>query len=303
MRSMSEDGQTVQFAPSRGGYHGLRWGRLARLARRFGHAVDQRLAHIRPMTGNWAAVGLIVASITYGMILGGQWKPFLDSVSSAFGFGIESIQINGLVEASSEEIADRIDVGLHTSLLMLNAESARARIAEIPWVADVEVKKVYPDKLIVNLTERHAYALWQEDGQLKVVDQTGAVMTSVLGPEHADLPLVVGVGANAHVKEAVALIDAEPTLKGRIKAAQFVAERRWNLVTEEGVEIRLPEENPTAALAKVADLNRSKRLLDRDIVAVDMREADRILIKLSDAAADQRREMLKSRVKKKASET
>jgi cell division protein FtsQ len=300
---MSGNGQMGQFGTSERAVGGLRWGRLVRLARRLVNSIDQRLAHVRPMTGNWAAVGLIAATIAYGMALGGQYKPFLDSVSSAFGFGIESIQINGLVEANSEEIADRIDIGLHTSLLMLNAENARARIAEIPWVADVEVRKVYPDKLIVNLTERHAFALWQEDGQLKVVDQTGAVMTSILEPQHGQLPLVVGVGANMHAKEAIALINAEPSLKPRIKAAQFVAERRWNLVTEDGVEIRLPEENPAAALAKVADLDRTKRLLDRDIVSVDLRASDRILVKLSDAAADQRREMLKSRVKKKASET
>jgi cell division protein FtsQ len=128
-------------------------------------------------------------------------------------------------------------------------------------------------------------------------------MTSILEPRHAQLPLVVGVGANLHVKEAIALINAEPSLKARIKAAQFVAERRWNLVTEDGVEIRLPEEDPQAALAKVAELDRTKRLLDRDIVAIDMRASDRILVKLSDAAADARREMLKSRAKKKASET
>jgi cell division protein FtsQ len=274
-----------------------------RAARRLVNGIDRRLAHLKPMTGNWAAIGLIVATIGYGMALGGQWKPFLDTLSSVFGFGIETIEINGLIEANSEEIADRIDVGLHTSLLMLNAEAARARIAEIPWVADVEVRKVYPDKLVVNLTERHAFALWQEDGQLKVVDQTGAVMTSILEPQHGGLPLVVGTGANGHAKDGVALIRAEPSLTPRIKAAQFVAERRWNLITDEGVEIRLPEENPLAALAKVAELDRTKHLLDRDIVAVDMRATDRILVKLSDAASDQRREMLKSRVKKKASET
>jgi len=300
---MSGDGRIDRFGTSEGAFSGFRWGRLVRLARRFINAIDQRLAHIRPMTGSWAAIGLILGAIGYGMALGGQYKPFLDSISSAFGFGIESIEINGLMEANSEEIADRIDVGLHTSLLMLNAENARARIAEIPWVADVEVKKVYPDKLVVNLTERHAFALWQEDGQLKVVDQTGAVMTSILELQHAQLPLVVGVGANAHVKDAVALINAEPSLKPRIKAAQFVAERRWNLVTEDGVEIRLPEDNPMAALAKVAELDRTKRLLDRDIISVDLRANDRILVKLSDAAADQRREMLKSRAKKKASDT
>lgn len=255
------------------------------------------------MRGTWAALAFLGCAIGYGMVLGGQGPVFLDSLTSALGFGVESIEINGLVEANSEEIADRIDVGLHSSLLMLNAEHARERIAEIPWVADVEVKKVYPDRLVVNLAERRAYALWQDDGQLRVVDKTGAVMTSNLEPQHARLPLVVGTGANLHVAEAVALIESQPQLKSRIKAAQFVAERRWNLITEDGVEIRLPEDNPAKAYARVAELNETKRLLDRDIVAVDLRATDRLLIRLSDAAADQRRELMKSRLKKKASDT
>ncbi len=300
---MSGSESASRFLGLAGPLGGLRWGRIVRASRRLVQSIDQHLAHVRPMTGTWVAVSLLAGSIGYGMAIGGQYKPFFDSLSSAFGFGIEAIEINGLNEASSEEIADRIDVGLHTSLLMLNAENARARVAEIPWVADVEVKKVYPNKLVVNLVERHAYALWQEDGQLKVVDQTGTVMTTILEPRHAQLPLVVGTGANKHVKEAVALLDSAPSLKDRIKAAQFVAERRWNLVTQEGVEIRLPEENPQAALAKLVELQRTKQLLDRDILAVDMRSSERMLVKLSDAAADQRRELMKAHLKKKASDT
>ncbi|MDR3493874.1 MAG: cell division protein FtsQ/DivIB [Ancalomicrobiaceae bacterium] len=255
------------------------------------------------MRGTWAAVAFLGLTIGYGMVLGGQAPVFFDSLTSALGFGIESIEINGLVEANSEEIADRIDVGLHSSLLLLDAEHARSRVAEIPWVADVEVKKVYPNRLVVNLVERRAYALWQDDGQLHVVDKTGAVMTSNLEPQHAQLPLVVGTGANLHVAEAVALLNSQPALKSRIKAAQFVAERRWNLITDAGVEIRLPEDDPLKAYARVAELDQTKRLLDRDIVAIDMRATDRILIRLSDAAADQRRELMKSRLKKKASDT
>ena len=290
-------------APEEAAGLGFRWGRLVRSVRRGVNTLDRVCSRVKPMHGNFAAIALLAGSIGYGMALGGQYKVFFDSLSSAFGFGVEEIQINGLVEANSEDIADRIDIGLHSSLLMLNAEKARARIAEIPWVADVEVKKVYPDKLVVNLSERRAFALWQDGGQIRVVDQTGAVMSDIVEERHALLPLIVGDGANLHVSEAVALIDAEPALKPKVKAAQFVAERRWNLVTFDGVEIRLPEEGALTAVARVAELDRSKRLLDRDIVAVDMRASDRILIKLSDAAADQRRELIKSRLKKKASDT
>ena len=103
---------------------------------------DRACSRVPRMRGTWYALLFLGGTIGYGMYLGGQYTVFLDSVTSAAGFGIESIEINGLIEANSEEIADRIDVGLHSSLLMLNAERARSRIAEIPWVADVEVKKI-----------------------------------------------------------------------------------------------------------------------------------------------------------------
>ena len=199
--------RTDRFAATEeGAASGLRYGRLVRSLRRSMEGFDRVCARLKPMRGNWAAIGILGGSIAYGMALGGQYKVFFDSLSSAFGFGVEEIQINGLEEANSEDIADRIDIGLHTSLLMLNAERARERIAEIPWVSDVDVRKVYPDKLVVNLSERRAYALWQDGGQIRVVDRTGTVMSDIVDERHKELPLVVGDGANQHVAEAIALI-------------------------------------------------------------------------------------------------
>jgi cell division protein FtsQ len=88
-----------------------------------------------------------------------------------------------------------------------------------------------------------------------------------------------------------------PTINTRLKAGVLVAERRWNVVLGNGVEILLPEAQPAAALAQLVALDEAKGLLDRDIAAVDMRLADRIVVKLSERAALAREEMLKERDK------
>ncbi len=284
---------------------GFRWKRWVRTSRRWLNTVDATLSSVKPMHGTFAALAFLGAWGGYGMVLSGQWRTTADALTAGLGFSVASIEIRGLSEADSTEISDRIDVTQTSSLLMVDAEKARARIAEIPWISDVSVKKLYPNRIVVNLSERLPFALWQDDGKVKVVDKTGAVMSDVLETRNAGLPLVVGQGANTRVEEAVALIQSAPTIRAKFRAAVLVAERRWNLITTDGIEVLLPEENPQAALARVATLQETKKLLDRDLVVVDMRVPDRLFVRLSDGAAEVRREQMriKSGAKKKEAHT
>jgi cell division protein FtsQ len=284
---------------------GFRWRRGVRTVKRWLNTVDALARSVKPMQGTLAALAFLSAWGGYGLWLSGGWYPTLDALTSAAGFSVASIEIRGLAEADSTEISDRIDVTRASSLLMLDAEKARARIAEIPWVADVTVKKLYPNRIVVSLTERQPFALWQDDGRIKVVDKSGAVMSDTLQPRHAGLPLVVGAGADKRLQEAVALMNAAPTIRPRIRAAVLVAERRWNLITVDGIEILLPEENPLAALTRIAELQDAKKLLDRDLVAIDTRVPDRLFVRLSDAAAAVRKEQMRIRsgAKKKGADT
>lgn len=281
---------------------GFQWRRAVRFVRRSIRAVDAALSSVRPMHGTAAALAFLGAWGAYGMALSGAWRTTLDALTAGMGLSVASIEIRGLSEADSTEISDRIDVTQHSSLLMVDVEKARERIAEIPWISDVQVKKLFPNRIVVNLVERRPFALWQDEGKVRVVDKTGAVMSEVLETRNAGLPLIVGSGANTRVAEAVDLMNAVPSLRPRIRAAVLVAERRWNMITVDGIEILLPEENPAGALQRVADLQASKKLLDRDLVVVDLRVPDRLFVRLSDAAADARREQmrLKTGAKKEA---
>ena len=60
----------------------------------------------------------------------------------------------------------------------------------------------------------------------------------------------------------------------------------------------LPECEPEQALQTLAELDRSKQILARDIVTVDLRLPDRVTVRLSDAAAAARDEALKAAAEK-----
>jgi len=84
-----------------------------------------------------------------------------------------------------------------------------------------------------------------------------------------------------------------PALRDSVRASILVAERRWNLKLANGIDIRLPETKLETALDTLVALDRDKKLLTRDITAVDLRLPDRVNVRLSDTAAQARDDALK----------
>ena len=65
----------------------------------------------------------------------------------------------------------------------------------------------------------------------------------------SSLPFVVGEGANERLSEFTALLDAAAELRPKIVAGVLVGERRWNLKMKSGIDVKLPESDPLAAMA------------------------------------------------------
>jgi cell division protein FtsQ len=80
-----------------------------------------------------------------------------------------------------------------------------------------------------------------------------------------------------------------------VAAAVFVAERRWNLRLNSGIDVRLPEDDADVALLRLVSLDREKSLLSRDVTVIDLRLPDRVAVRLSDDAAQARDIAMKDR--------
>lgn len=252
------------------------------------------------------ATVLLAAAVGYSVVAGGHlanvgtWaKTARDQVANAVGLRIAAISVSGSKEVSREEILTTAGVSGRGSLLFLDAAAARARLLSNPWIADAAVLKLYPDRLQITISERQAFALWQKDGRVSVVAADGTVLEPFVEDRYLDLPLVVGPGAERLAKAFLAIVDRYPDIRAVVHASVLVADRRWNLRLNNGIDVRLPETNIEQALDRLVALDREKKLLSRDIAAVDLRLPDRVTIRLSDAAAQAREDALKDKKKKK----
>ena len=147
-------------------------------------------------------------------------------------------------------------------------------------------------------SERVAFALWQKAGRVGVIASDGTVLEPYALRRYADLPLVVGIGAETRAREFLAMLDRRPELRANVRACVLVAERRWNLRLKNGVDVRLPEFDVEQALDQLAALERDTKLSNRDITAIDLRLADRITVRLSDGALQAREEAAKKKLQK-----
>jgi cell division protein FtsQ len=256
--------------------------------------------------GTVATVLILLGSAGLGIVKGGHLDAFLTALSdtrnalaNSAGFRIRTVVINGRKQLSQDEVLAIGGVNGRSSLLFTDAATVRDRLKANPWIADATILKLYPGQLQIDIVERSAFALWQQDGRLSVIAEDGAVLEPYVSRRFFYLPLVVGKGAETRAKDFLALLDRYPQVRSVTKAAIFVGERRWNLRLKDGLDIRLPENDVGNALAALSKLDKEDKLFSRDIVAVDMRLPDRLTVQLSEDAAKAREELFKDKKSKK----
>jgi cell division protein FtsQ len=253
-----------------------------------------------------ATVLLLLGSAGFGVVKGGHLEELTSTLSdtrnaiaNSAGFRITTVAITGRKQLTQDEVLAIGGVNGRSSLFFLDAATVRDKLKANPWIGEATVLKLYPGQLQIDIVERSAFALWQQDGRLSVIADDGAVLEPYVSRRFLSLPLVVGKGAETRARDFLALLARYPQVRAATKAAVFVGERRWNLRLKDGLDIRLPENDVGNALAALSKFDKEDRLFSRDIVAVDMRLPDRLTVQLSEDAAKAREDLFKDKKSKK----
>jgi cell division protein FtsQ len=262
--------------------------------------------------GAAATVVILLGSTCFGVVKGGHLEALTaalsdtrNAIANSAGFRITTVAINGRKQLTQDEVLAIGGVNGRSSLLFLDADAVRDKLKANAWIGEATVLKLYPGQLQIDIVERSAFALWQQDGRLSVIADDGAVLEppmleSYVSRRFLSLPLVVGKGAETRAKDFLALLARYPQVNSVTKAAIFVGERRWNLRLKDGLDVRLPENDVGNALASLSTLDKEEKLFSRDIVAIDMRLPNRLTVQLSDDAAKAREDLFKDKKPKKA---
>ncbi len=209
-----------------------------------------------------------------------------DMLQGRAGWTIRRVVVEGAQRTPPGRLSEILDPLIGRAALAVDLETLRRRLEDVAWIRSAEVRRRLPDRLEVRIVERRPAARWQRDGRFFLVaaDGTELAPLDTVRDGGARLPLIVGEGANRALAGLLALSRRHPELFARVRAAVRVGGRRWDLWLTDDLRVLLPDGegekgwDAAAALDRLADLERRHLLLERDLVAVDLRIADRVTL-------------------------
>ncbi|MET3559818.1 cell division protein FtsQ [Bartonella japonica] len=265
---------------------------LPRLYRRFFRFMFECVfinVHVPRHLGSFAVLLFFFVTLFYGLSSSGHIGMIVKTVVSDLGFVVTNVDISGDKRLVKQEILRVLGLDSFPSIFAFDVDRARSILEKQEWVQSANVQKIYPNLVRISVVEREPYAVWQHDGIVDIVDDTGRVIVPFQGGIVRGLPLVVGQGAQNTAKMFIQALSEYPQLYNRVRAYVRVGDRRWDLILDNGVRIMLPENGAFERLASLVKSGTAQDLFSRDVLRIDLRLADRITVSLSDEALERRR--------------
>jgi cell division protein FtsQ len=220
------------------------------------------------------ALAFVAAMIVSGTIARSvrQVNDAVSTVVADAGFGISEVHLAGNVRTPPETILAALGFKPGESIFNADLQSARLRLKKLDWVADADVQRRYPDAISVHLVEKLPFALWKSPtGTVYVVERSGGIITPQEVAQFAKLPVLLGDAAPADAADLVDAVAQHRAVAARTKAYQRVSQRRWNLILDGGVVVKLPETGWQKELDTLERMIVDQGVLERAIGEIDLR--------------------------------
>jgi len=226
---------------------------------------------------------LLTGLVIIGLWLGGflpdarnAGERFTKNRLMAVGFAVDRVDVMGEGRLREDDVRRALGVKPGDYFFGIDLKSAQRRVEGLSWVDHAIVRRLWPDRIVVQIIEKQPYALWQDDGQLKVVDVSGRHIFDADPADFSRLAIFTGEGAAGKTQEIHGLMEGYESIFERADAFIYVG-NRWDILLDEGaIRIKLPSENPAVALELLTRLNEQTKLLSRQVGVIDLRLPDRI---------------------------
>lgn len=209
------------------------------------------------------------------------------------GFAVQNILVEGRINSDADVLKALINIERGDPIFAFDPKDAKSLIERIAWVKEAHVERRLPGTIYIGLVERKPVALWQNKKKIRVIDSEGVTLTDRRIEPFKDLIILVGESAPQHAPDLLAFLAVEPLINDKIEAAIWIGERRWDLKLKNGIKVKLPENDMGLALRRLAKAQAEDGLLEKDLIVVDMREADRITVRTRPGAVKEYKAGLK----------
>jgi len=168
---------------------------------------------------------------------------------------IIKINITGLSERKNLEILNNLNNLLYKSIFVINKEEIKKILEKHNIIQKFSIKKIYPSTLNIEIKATKFIARVYNNGQY-LVGANGKLIEDKDSNEL--LPYIFGEFNSQHFLTFKQNIEKSIFSFSNLKTLYIFPSGRWDILTNNDILIRLPQEHI------VASLNLSKKLIDND---------------------------------------
>jgi len=198
---------------------------------------------------------------------------FVENQDSHFST-INQINIEGLSDANNSKIFNELKNLFYKNILLVGKEEIKKVISRYNVIEEYNIKKIYPSTININIRPTKFVARFSNNGQLLV----GANGKLIEDKENIEiLPYIFGEFTSKDFLTFKKNIDKSKFIFMEFKTLYFFPSNRWDILTHEGVLIKLPQDSFLESLNLAYKIISSNDF--KNLSLIDLRIKNHLIIK------------------------
>lgn len=151
-------------------------------------------------------------------------------------FPIKTVKIVGVQHIEREAIQQLLTPMVKKSFFAVDVSAIKERLLQIPWTSQVVVRRIWPNELVIMITERNPIARWNENSLLST---TGELFSPPENTIPEGLPVFVGP-----LGQQIFMLENHAKLNSILKPLHFKITRlelsptmAWNITLDNGMKL------------------------------------------------------------------
>lgn len=198
-------------------------------------------------------------------------------------FRIRSVVITGNEHLTDGELKTMAGLGIDENLGTVSGRRISSKMMESPWIRSVAVRKEFPDRLLIHISEAEPFALLDLKGKLFIVDDRGTMLEEL---RDIAVPFLPVISSNPYqekgaFQEAIILAKAIKNtglLSGKDHIEIISHKPQEMSVNIDGIVVKVGEGEYEEKLARLADIEEEIKSRNIPVDYIDLRFANRVLV-------------------------
>ena len=206
----------------------------------------------------------------------------IENLSLDFNYTLQTYNIDGLNSIKEADIIKIIKPYINTSNFQLKIRKISNSILENNWIKTVKLKIDYKNKIFIEITEFIPVGIYFFNNKKYYFNSKGKIIDYVTSEHYSNNELITFAGESSTNNAYSLLKILDKYIKNfdkKILQATFIKNRRWNLLLEGNILLKLSEINIKQSIENYFILtdNLSYNNLN-DVRMIDLRDTQKSVI-------------------------